>query len=229
MTIRALLFVHGAFHGPWCWDEIVRRMQSPEVVCRCVELYRGGLEEDAAAVREEVDALASEGCSVAVVGHSLGCVSLSHLGPERIGHAVFLAGPVVGPGLPDVQEGVEPRFIASVDTSDDGVMTIDAAVAREFFYHDCDPEMSEWAIGKLRPNLAYGPLSRPGPPLYESGPATYLWCDHDRAVLPDYHREIARHMRYSEGFATSHSPMLSAPDELSAALMRVLERTPARG
>ena len=38
MTTRALLFVHGAFHGPWCWDGIVARMQSPELACRCVDL-----------------------------------------------------------------------------------------------------------------------------------------------------------------------------------------------
>ena len=228
MTTRAIVFVHGAFHGPWCWDEIVARMESPDVVCRCVELYRGGLAEDAGVVRGEIDSLAEDGCSVVVVGHSLGCVSLSHLAPEGIAHAVFLAGPVAGPGLPDVQEAVEADFSTSMNTGTDGTISIDAALAREIFYHDCDPEMADWAIGKLRPNLAYGPLPRPGPPLYETVPSTYLWCEHDRAVLPKYQREIARKMRYSEGFATGHSPMLAAPDELSAALGRVLERTPAR-
>lgn len=228
MTTRALLFVHGAFHGPWCWDGIVARMQSPELACRCVDLYRGGLEQDAAAVREEIDALHAEGMSVTVVAHSLGCASLSHLGPERIGHAVFLAGSVSGSGLPDTRDAINPRFIESVKIGTDRVMEIDEAVAREFFYHDCDPELAVWAAGKLRPNLSYGPVPRPGPDVHDTVPSTYLWCEHDRTVLPDYQRQVAGHTRYSEGFATSHSPMLSAPDALAIALGRALERTRER-
>ncbi|MEE2679298.1 MAG: alpha/beta fold hydrolase [Myxococcota bacterium] len=228
MPRHALLFVHGAFHGPWCWDEIVTRVQSPEVACRCVELYRGGLEQDAAAVREEIDALAAEGMRVAVVAHSLGCASLGHLGPERIGHAVFLAGSVAGKELPNTRGAINPRFIESVTIDTDNVMEIDEAVAREFFYHDCDPKLAEWAAGKLRPNLAYSPALRPGPSLHDTVPSTYLWCEHDRAVLPNYQRQVAGHTRYSEGFPTSHSPMLSAPDTLARALGRVLERTQER-
>jgi len=228
LTAHAFLFVHGAFHGPWCWEKIVARVQSPDVLCRCVELHRGGLEQDAATVRDEIDSLYTEGLSVAVVAHSLGCTSLGHLGPERIAHAVFLAGSIVGPGLPDVREAIEPRFIASIKIGADRVMTIDEAVAHDFFYHDCKPELADWAVARLRTNLSYGPAPRSGPPLYEAVPSTYLWCHHDRVVLPDYQREVAGHTRYSEGFSTGHSPMLSAPDELAAALTRVLERTPER-
>lgn len=104
-------------------------------------------------------------------------------------------------------------------------MDIDLEVARDLFYHDCSAAQVEDAIPRLRPNLNYRPEPPESKPLYERVPSTYLWCDADRVVRPEYQHQLAKHTRYSEGFATGHSPMLSAPDELVAALLRVLERT----
>jgi len=91
MSGHAVLFVPGAFYGPWCWDLVLERMEAAGVTCRCAELHRGGLAQDVAAVGGEVAPLAAKGQTVVVVGHSLGCTSLSELAPERVDHAVFLA------------------------------------------------------------------------------------------------------------------------------------------
>jgi len=225
LSAKAILFVHGAFHGSWCWDAVVAGLTTHGIPCRSIELYRGGLAADVAAIRAEIDALAAEGHSVVVVGHSLGCASLSSLTPERIAHAVFLAGPIVGPGLPPIAECTTPDFTAALTISENRSMEVDLELARDLFYHDCSAAQVKDAIPRLRPNQNYGPKPPEGTPLYERVPSTYLWCDDDRVVHPKYQRQLAEHTRYSEGFATSHSPMLSAPDELVAALLRVLERT----
>jgi pimeloyl-ACP methyl ester carboxylesterase len=223
LSAPAILFVHGAFHGPWCWEPVVTRLEERGVLCRCIELYRGGLEADVHAIREEVDALTAEGCEVVIVAHSLGCVSVSSLTPERIAHAVFLAGPLEGPGLPDSQHCTAPEFMPSLTHGEDGAV-IDPEAARALFYHDCSPADADAAIARLKPNRLYGPTQATETPFYEAVPSTYIWCDDDRAVRPDYQRQIAKATRHSEGLETSHSPMLSAPDELVAALQRVLER-----
>jgi pimeloyl-ACP methyl ester carboxylesterase len=222
MSEPAILFVHGAFHGAWCWERVVARLEGQGIVCRCIELHRGGLDADVAAIRAEVDALAAAGHRVVVVGHSLGCASVSSLTPEGIAHAVFLAGPLAGPGLPPARECTMPEFFPSLTFGDDGTMMIDLEVARELFYHDCSPTDADAAIAKLKPNSNYSAVQATDTPFHEAVTSTYIWCDDDRAVRPDYQRQIAKVTRYSEGLASSHSPMLSAPDELVAALQRAL-------
>ena len=224
MQEPAFLFVHGAFHGPWCWEPVVSRLESRGVRCHCIELYRGGREADVAAIRAEIDLLASDGFAVVVVAHSLGCVSVSSLTPERIAHVVFLAGPLEGPGLPGPRECTTPDFMPSVTFGDGPSMTIDLDAARDLFYHDCSRLDADAAIAKLRTNLSYGPRQAGPRPFHEIVPSTYIWCDDDRAVRPVYQREVALATRFREGLATSHSPMLSAPDLLVAALERVVER-----
>ena len=225
MIEPAILFVHGAFHGAWCWEPVVSRLEAQGGVCRCIDLYRGGLKADVAAIRTEIDALADAGHPVIVVGHSLGCASLSSLTPERIAHAVFLAGPLEGQGLPDVSECTTPNFMPSVTFGEDGTMMIDLEAARDFFYHDCTQADADAALAKLKPNLLYNGVAASAKPLFELVPSTYIWCDDDRAVRPNYQHQVAKAAHFSEGLPTSHSPMLSAPGALTECLQRVLERT----
>ena len=222
---HAILFVHGAFHGAWCWAPVMEALEARGVSCCAIDLHRGGLEADVAAIRAEIDRLAETGQQVVVVGHSLGCVSVASLTPEGIAHAVFLAGPLYGPDMPDPATLTMPDFLPSLTLSEGPTMEIDLAKAHELFYHDCSRADSDAAIAKLRTNLSYLPIDH-DPPLWEQVPATYLWCDDDRAVRPDYQHQVAERIRYSEGFSTGHSPMLCAPTALADALGRVLERTP---
>ena len=84
------------------------------------------------------------------------------------------------------------------------------------------------AIAKLKTNLSYGPRQARAEPFYDLVPSTYIWCDDDRSVRPEYQHQVAKAARWSEGLATGHSPMLSAPDLLVAALERALERVERR-
>ena len=69
--------------------------------------------------------------------------------------------------------------------------------------------------------------STTNPPIWQATTSTYLWCGEDAVVDPAYQRELAALARWSEGFDSSHSPMLSQPEQLAEALARVLERTPS--
>ena len=223
----AVLLVHGAFHGAWCWSELVPRVEALGARCETIDLHRGSLEADVAAVQQAVDALRADGHAAIALGHSLGCSSVSGLDPARLDHVVFLAGPVSGPGLPGPEGNIARGFFEAV-TFENDVMTIDRDRAIDLFYADCDPAVAKEAADRLRPNLSYGPPEATAPPLWEAVRSTYLWCEQDAVVEVAYQKELARHMHDAEGFDASHSPMLSRPDELAAAIGRVIERTPAR-
>ena len=221
------VLVHGAFHGAWCWARLVPKLEALDARCVTVDLHRGGRSADIAAIQEVVDREHGDGRRVIAVGHSLGCASVVGLDPHRLAHVVFLAGTYVGevPGFPPPQDAITPAFWDAVTTGEDGRMTIDRERALAVFYADCDEETARDAAARLIPDLTYGPPSPSDPPLWKVVPSTYLWCDEDAVVDPEHQRALAKHTRYGEGLATSHSPMLSAPDALAAALGRVLERT----
>jgi len=220
--------VHGAFHGAWCWEPIVPGLERLGAHCTAVELRRGGLAADVAEIQRAVDARYAAGDAVIAVGHSLGCFSIAGLSAGTLAHVVFLAGPVRGPGLPDMRTAVDTAFYDATEFHDGGTMSIDHEKAVALFYADMDEAQARDAASKLVDNTNYGPPEPTDPPLWDVVPSTYLWCDHDRTVKPAYQREVAGRMRYAEGFDTSHSPMLSQPDTVVAALSRVLKRTPAR-
>jgi pimeloyl-ACP methyl ester carboxylesterase len=223
---HAVVLVHGAFHGPWCWETVRPHIEALGARCVAPELHRGGLEADAAAVQTQVDALHAEGLAVVAVGHSLGCSTVAALDPANVAHVVFLAGPLAAPGLPEPQSGVAPGFFEAVTFRDDGTMTIDRERAIGLFYADCATDVAREAASRLRPNVVYGPTPTSDPPIWQATASTYLWCDDDATVLADYQHRLAQVCRFSEGFASSHSPMLSQPQRLAEAIGRVLERTP---
>ena len=94
------------------------------------------------------------------------------------------------------------------------------------FYADCETDVAREAASRLCPNVVYGPTPPADPPIWQATASTYLWCDDDATVLADYQHRLARVCRFSEGFASSHSPMLSQPERMAEAIGRVLERTP---
>ena len=117
---KTLVLAHGAFHGPWCWHPLLTRLERQGVRCVAIDLNRGGLEADRSALQGEVDRLNTEGCRVSVIGHSLGCPSTALLDPKTLETAIFLAGPIAGPGMPDIDGCVSPEFTNSLEPQPDG-------------------------------------------------------------------------------------------------------------
>jgi pimeloyl-ACP methyl ester carboxylesterase len=57
-----------------------------------------------------------------------------------------------------------------------------------------------------------------GPPAWTHTPSTYVVCTDDRAFHPDTQRELARHAVDVIEWDTSHSPMLSQPEQVAELL-----------
>jgi pimeloyl-ACP methyl ester carboxylesterase len=221
--IEALVLAHGAFHGPWCWDPAISRLEDRGIRCVAVDLNRGGLHADRDALQGAVDALRDEGCRVHAIGHSLGCPSVALLDPETIATAILLAGPVEGPGMPDMAECIFPDFMKKLLPQNDGRASMAREDARAAFYHRCPDESAEWALDRLRPTFVYGGEVA-DPPIWRAIPVTYIECTDDRAVRPEYQRAAAEQCPFSERLESDHSPMLGQPDRLAEIIVTAMGR-----
>lgn len=220
---EALVLAHGAFHGPWCWQPTIDLLEAHGIRCVAVDLDRGGLHADRDALQNAVDELGDEGYRVHAIGHSLGCTSVALIDPETIASAVFLAGPVEGPGMPSMQDCIDPAFLKRLLPQDDGRSFMPREDCRAAFYHRCSDEEANWALDRLRPTFLYGGEAA-APPLWRAIPVTYVECTDDRTVRPEYQRAAAVEFSFSAKIETDHSPMLGRPGELTEIILAAMAR-----
>jgi hypothetical protein len=65
--MSAIVLVHGAWHGAWCWDAVVRELADRGSAAVAVELPLTGYPDDIAAVRQ---AIGEAGDDVILCAHS---------------------------------------------------------------------------------------------------------------------------------------------------------------
>jgi pimeloyl-ACP methyl ester carboxylesterase len=213
------VLVHGSFHGGWCWDGVVSRLQRAGHRALAVDLPgRGADTRPAAALtlddyaQHVVDAIAAEKEPVVLIGHSMGGVVVTQAAeraPERIARLAYVCAflPANGQSLLDLAR-----------TDGESVLL---ANARESFYHDCSDDDAERATARLIPES----LAVVGTPVHTTAarfgrvPRSYIECSDDRALGPSLQKRMhaATPCRVTR-IVSSHSPFFSRPDELVRAL-----------
>lgn len=236
------ILIHGAWHGGWCWEEIVpalahlgHRVLAPDLP---------GMGEDAAsghiATLDEwamfVAGMASgmEGPTI-LAGHSRGGMIISRaaeLAPHAMKRLVYVTammplpgesmGQIVGEFAPNHKSGLAD----AVRPTADGRATVchgrEAAIAT--FYNTSPADRAEAAFARLtaEPTVMLTTPVALTEARYGSVPRTYVRCDEDRALplaLQDH--LIARQLCDVASLHADHSPFYSAPAELSDLLHRI--------
>src|SRR5579859_8217793 len=97
MTMPTLVFVHGAWHGSWCWEPVRQILEARGWTTAAVDLptvhapgkARLGMAADADAVRAAIDAIDGD---VVVVAHSYGGVPATQgAGADSVAHIVYIS------------------------------------------------------------------------------------------------------------------------------------------
>jgi len=234
------LFLHGSWHGAWCWHKVVPRIVSAGHAARAIDLPgRGRLPARPALVGMErmVDAaaaaLAPQGKTVVVVHSRYGVVasSLAERAPDRIERTIYLASFMLPSGrrvldyVPDrdsmMPENVKINRLALWDA-------LDPQAYREALYADCSDDDVELARALLvrepvRPALARLKLS---PERYGRVPRAYIRLTRDRAVsMPMQDRMLNETgVDRVESLDASHSAYFSRPDELVRTILKLAGR-----
>lgn len=221
--------VHGAWHGGWCWERLTpeleargHRVVAPDLPC-----------EDPSATFATyadtvIEALDGAGDDVVLVGHSLAGNTIPLVADRRpVSRLVYLCALVPLPGLSlneqarTERDAFVPGYQAGLRADDQGRSSwIDAGVARETLFADCDERDVRAAFARLRPQ-AMTPYDVPCPlAALPEAPRAYVLCTEDRIVNPDWSRRVARERLDAEPVELpgSHSPFLARPAALAEAL-----------
>ena len=204
--------------------------------------------DHAAAVADAVRALHARSGPVTLVGHSLAGVTVHHVAeavPELLERVVYLAAFAPAPGRSAFDDVTRPGFATSefpalpvADRAAVGVMRIDwrseddayRSAAESCFYGDVPEPLRAAAVALLTPDEPVSLYAEPAAITGErwgSVPRTFIRCAEDRAVpvaaqdeaIAALDEALPEHPFDVRTMATSHSPFLAAPDELSATLL----------
>jgi pimeloyl-ACP methyl ester carboxylesterase len=188
--------------------------------------------DPAAGASEYADAIvaAAEGLSsVVLVGHSMSGSALpvaAHRLPTA--HLCFVCAVLPVPG-----RSIAEEFAADADLASEAQAAyrfdelsrfyMDPADAKRVFFHDCDDDLAEWAVGRLLPQASKVAVETT--PLLEwpRVPCTYVLCTGDRSMPPQWARRVVPERL---GVAPvelpgGHAPYLSRPAQLADIIVRI--------
>lgn len=214
------VLLHGTTQTPRGWDLLARELTGHRVFA--ADLLAGADTSTVPAIAASVRRALPDVREPVVAAHSGSGVLLpavaAALGASRL---VW-----VGAYIPDFAGG---RSLAEEAAADVTAMfhrewvgvdpTRDPALADRFLFHDCAPDVREWAHGTLR---LFHP---PALPAHPAGPApevpsTVVVPTADRTLRPDWMARAARERLGVEPveLAAGHCPHVSRPAELAALL-----------
>lgn len=222
-----LVLVHGAWHGPWCWERLLAELTDVRVHTAALTstghdpAALGDLYADADAVRQTVSAIDAP---VVLCGHSYGGVVISEAaaGVPNVAGLVYLCA---------FQLDVGEALAADREPPDWWELHDGYAAARsphEIFYTDLDVE----TVASMTPRLGYQALAPFAQPLTRAAwreiPSTYLVCTQDRAIPVAHQEAMAQRATRVVRMDTAHSPFLSRPAEVADLLREELAAVRSR-
>ncbi|KAJ5798416.1 uncharacterized protein N7503_007712 [Penicillium pulvis] len=238
-----ILFVPGAWHNPDCYDSIVSRLEAVDYKTKKVHLPTVGplthyldFDEDVAHIRAQIEQAVNAGQKVVVVVHSYGGVpsneaiqGLDINTRQKMGltggvtHLFFCCSFVIAEGqsLISAFGGNDLPWFRVADDK----LEVNVADPDKVFYNDCDDAQVERAVAALRSHSYQSFHSICTYAAWKHIPSTYLYCLKDAAIPLAVQKMMVEGTAKGSGMRTetvnaSHSPFISQPDELTAAIRR---------
>jgi pimeloyl-ACP methyl ester carboxylesterase len=209
-----VVLVHGAWHGAWCWRDVVEALERLGVTSSAVELPLTGLRADADAAREVIE---KAGTGTVVVGHSYGGAVITEAasGLDGVSRLVYLAAFMLDNDEDEiaVMSAHDSAVLTSLVERDGGI-AVDPAKAHGLFYADSDDATVAEILPLLRPMHADAARAQ-RPPAWKAIPSTYVVCTADGALPPAAQREMAARADTVIEWPTDHSPFLTRPGEIA--------------
>ena len=211
------VLVPGAWHLPSSWDLTRGELDALGYASIAVKLPttgpdpRGGLREDAAAIRAAIDAI---GGPVVVVAHSYGGIPATEAVRDAQ-HLVYAAGYV-----PDVDQSMFTLHGAPDPESSEGLFHIPRD-PREQLYHDLPEELRERAVSQLVDQRLQPLADHTTRAAWRTVPTSYIIADDDHSLPVELQEQMAARTGNVFRMPTSHSMLLSRPADLAILLDKI--------
>ena len=219
--MAAFCLIHGSTQSPRGWDLLVAELQRHGHQVLLADLPAGVTQLPAHAFCDAILASCASADDVILVAHSMSGLFLPLVAQSpRVRKVVYEAAMIPPLGISPMQmvrsnpSMFNPEWVGKDPTRD-------ARVAREFLFHDCSPQVAEWALSTLRLMIPMRVLNEPIP-IQELSPkpSAYIVCRDDRTILPDRSRCQARACLEVEPMELpgGHCPHVSRPAQLAELL-----------
>ena len=247
----AIVLVHGAWHVPEHYSDFIQHLQDAdfEVFCprlpTCNEAKRltADMFTDAQVTRDQVVSLLDKSREVIMLLHSyggaVGTEAVKDLSASEratrglkggVVHLIYMCGFML-----QVRECVGG---ASLPRPDPDPVQRDAETGTTFlceppiqlFYADVEPECAKRMERLLTRQSGKAMIDAVTYPAWQHIPTTYLRTQDDQVLFPHWQERQIKAVRDAgsnltvETFKSSHSPFLSMPVEMVAAVERAVER-----
>ncbi|MFD4644405.1 alpha/beta fold hydrolase [Lentzea sp. NPDC058436] len=209
----ALLLVHGAWHGSWCWTPLRTHLEANGWRVGTVDLPSAaphnaaehGMHDDADTIRSAING------PTMIVAHSYGGIPATQAATPEVEHIVYVAAflPEAGDSLIKMVGGTPPPWWR---TEED---VIHALNPETVFFNDVD----EPPTGMLRPQSRRAFTEQVTST--RRTPSTYVISEKDNAIPPPAQEAMAARATATERLDAGHSPFLSCPQDLAAIIERV--------
>lgn len=242
--MATFVLIHGSWHGGWCFDAVavLLRAQGHDVIAPDLPGMGGDGAALAAVTLAGWAEFAADLCRnaaqqpVILAGHSRGGLVVSQaaeLAPKAIDALVYICAMMLPDGMSradfKVLEEPNPAFDAIVSPAFDGAGTVvDAAKVPAIFAQISPPDRVAAAMARLvaEPHPPRSTPLRLTPERFGRIPRTYIECTADRTIPLSSQRRM-QHLVPGAAVVTldaDHSPFLSRPHELAAALLASIPR-----
>jgi hypothetical protein len=204
VAVATFVLVHGAWHGSWCFAEVVRELEARGHTADAVDLPC----DQVGLTQLDYAAVVGPRPESVVVGHSLGGQTIPHVDARL---RVYLAAllPVA-----DLSGCFAPSFGGTVRDDLGRSYWPDADTCAARMYPDCPREKSDWAFPQLRPQAPINGGSA------SFGPGDVVIATlRDAAIDPAWQVRTARaHGARVLELEAGHSPFFTQATQLAAVL-----------
>ena len=246
----AIVLVHGAWHVPEHYNDFILQLQQAgfEIFCprlpTCNKTKRltANMYSDAQVVRSQVSSLIDKSREVIMLLHSYGGavgteavegLSMSERATKGfhggVIHLIYMCGFMLQVGE-SVGAASLPRPVPDPVEIDDATgTTFLCEPPIQLFYADVEPERAKKMEALLARQSGPAMTNTITYPAWQHIPTTYLRTQEDQVLFPDWQERQIKAVKDAgasltvETFKSSHSPFLSIPGEMVAAVERVAE------
>ncbi len=219
--------IHGSSQNAQGWKLLIPELENRGHQVLTVSLPtsepRASATRYADAIVEALDQADYDIRDVVLVAHSASGMFLPIVAARRpIQRMVFLAALVPKPGTSIIEQfRAHPEMLNAEWI---GKNPMDDDVARQFLFHDCAPDVIDWALTTRELMYAQAAMTEVCPlGIWPNVNSSYVVCAEDRTISPSWSRRTAREQLGVEPLELpgGHCPYVSRPAALADVLTRV--------